>query len=87
MLAILGLAARADLIGFDFGSNFFKITLVKPGSPFSIVENVTSHRKTHSQLTIGDEQRLYGKDSFLAGAKKPKTTFSDVLRQLGTEYD
>ena len=36
----------ANVIGFDFGSNFFKIVLVKPGAPFTIVENVTSMRKT-----------------------------------------
>lgn len=86
LLACLSVVASANIIGFDLGSNFFKITLVKPGNPFKIVENVTSMRKTHSQLTIGAEQRLYGKDSFLAATKTPKTTFSDVLRQLGKEF-
>ena len=32
----------ANIIGFDFGSSFMKATLVKPGSPFSIVENTAS---------------------------------------------
>ena len=38
LIALLGsiLAGRADanVIGFDFGSNFFKIVLVKPANPF-----------------------------------------------------
>jgi len=34
--------ASADLIGFDFGSNYMKATLVIPGKPFSIVENTAS---------------------------------------------
>lgn len=34
--------ASADLIGFDFGSNFMKATLVIPGKPFGIVENTAS---------------------------------------------
>jgi hypothetical protein len=37
-------------------------------------------------LTIGTEQRLYGKDSFLAATKTPKTTFADVLRHLSKEF-
>jgi len=34
-------------------------------------------------LTIGSENRLYGKDSFLESGKYPKTTFSDILRIFG----
>lgn len=26
--------ASGNLIGFDFGSSFFKVTLVQPGNPF-----------------------------------------------------
>lgn len=64
------------MIGFDFGSNFFKIVLVKPASPFTIVENVTSKRKTESYMTIGPEDRKFGVDSYNSGIKVPKTTFS-----------
>lgn len=45
-LAISLLVVNANVLGFDFGNTFFKITLVRPGSPFSIVENTTSMRKT-----------------------------------------
>lgn len=57
LIALLSLivAVNANVIGFDFGSTFFKITLVKPGSPFSIVENLTSKRKTETMMTIGNE--------------------------------
>jgi len=48
-------SVSANVIGFDFGSTFFKITLVVPGKTFSIVENVTSARKTNSQMTINQE--------------------------------
>jgi len=51
----LCVAVNATVIGFDFGSTFFKITLVKPGAPFSIVENLTSKRKTDTMMTIGNE--------------------------------
>jgi molecular chaperone DnaK (HSP70) len=55
----------SNVIGFDFGSTFFKITLVKPGQPFAIVENTSTQRKTHNMFTITEETRLFGADSFL----------------------
>ena len=54
-LACLWAPASANVMGFDFGSTFFKITLVQPGNPFQIVENTTSKRKTDSQFTIAKE--------------------------------
>lgn len=58
-------AANAIVIGFDFGSTFFKITLVKPGQPFAIVENTATKRKTETMLTLpAEEARIFGADSF-----------------------
>jgi hypothetical protein len=45
-LAMTFTLSQCNVIGFDFGSSFFKITLVKPGQPFSIVENTATMRKT-----------------------------------------
>ena len=88
MLALLlVIGVQAQVIGFDFGSTFFKITLVKPGSPFSIVENTTSKRKTETMVTFGPENRLWGYDSFVAEGRYPKTTFSSVASFLGADYD
>jgi len=47
--------ASANVMGFDFGSSFFKITIVQPGRPFNIVENTTGGRKTESMMTIAAE--------------------------------
>jgi len=38
-------------------------------------------------MTIGSENRLYGKDSFLESSKYPQTTFADVLRVFGRSFD
>ena len=80
-------ANATSVIGFDLGSTFFKITLVKPGQSFQIVENVTSKRKTESMMTIGPEQRLFSADSFVAAARYPKTTFTEAASQFGVTYD
>ena len=39
-------SANLNVIGFDFGSTFFKVTLLQPGKGLEIVENETSLRKT-----------------------------------------
>lgn len=75
---------NCNLIGIDFGSNFFKITLVKPGSPFSIVENVSTQRKTNTMLTIPvDDGRIFGMDSFQEQSKHIVTSFHSLHRFIG----
>jgi len=77
-LALCFLSVRATLIGFDFGSSYMKATLVKPGQPFTIVENTASKRKTESMVSIGTENRLFGADSLLEASKYPKETFVEL---------
>lgn len=64
-----------------------KATLVKPGQPFAIVENTASGRKTEAMVTLGSENRLFGKDSFLESGKYPLTTFSELHRTFGKKFD
>jgi hypoxia up-regulated 1 len=84
---LLFATTQAHVLGFDLGNTFFKITLVKPGQPFSIVENLTSKRKTESMLTIADDVRLFSADAFNGAARFPKTTFANVAGYLGKEFD
>ena len=93
-LTLLGLVVlcalpvvSCNLIGFDFGSNFMKATLVKAGKPFSIIENTASKRKTETMVTIGAENRLFGADSFLESSKYPQTTFAQLHRLFGVPFD
>ena len=78
---------NANVIGFDFGTTFFKITLVKPGSPFSIVENLTSKRKTESMMSFGAEQRLFSADSIANHGRYLNNTFTDVASYIGMEFN
>jgi len=64
-----------------------KATLVKPGSPFGIVENTASKRKTETMVSLGVENRLFGADSLLEYSKYPKTTFTEMHRVFGEKYD
>jgi molecular chaperone DnaK (HSP70) len=78
---------QANVIGFDFGSTFFKITLVKPGQPFAIVENTATKRKTETWLTITEDERFFGVDSFTESTKYPVTSYSQMHRFVGQEWD
>jgi hypoxia up-regulated 1 len=75
------------VIGFDFGSQFFKITLVKPGQPFAIVENTATKRKTETMLTLNaDDARIMGADSYMEQSKYPKTSFHSLHKFVGMSY-
>jgi len=41
-----------SVIGVDFGSDFYKISLIMPGRSFVIVENSTSKRKTNNAISF-----------------------------------
>jgi molecular chaperone DnaK (HSP70) len=76
------------VIGYDFGSTFFKITLVKPGQPFAIVENTATKRKTETMLTLPNEEgRIFGADSFMEQSKYPLTSFHSLHRFVGRKAD
>jgi hypoxia up-regulated 1 len=78
---------QANILGIDLGSNYIKATLVQPGKTFQIVENSASKRKTETMITFGNEQRDYGADSFIASGKFPETTFSELHRNFGEQFD
>lgn len=42
--------SQASVIGIDFGSEYYKISLIAPGKTFLIMENTFSKRKTHTSV-------------------------------------
>jgi hypoxia up-regulated 1 len=40
----------SSVIGIDFGSEYFKASLISPGKTFEIIENETSKRKTYNSV-------------------------------------
>ena len=43
---------RSQVLGIDFGSNYYKVSMIAPGKTFEIVENETTKRKTHNVVLI-----------------------------------
>ena len=82
-VALLLAVANASVLGIDFGTQFMKIAIVRPGSPFEIVTDLSSKRKTPAAVIFGDSTRIYGFDALTLGARKPKNVFMRMSRLLG----
>ena len=75
---------NAQLIGIDTGSQYFKVALVKPGSPFQIVTNVHSKRKTATILGFDEAERRFGGDAVTLASRRPTQAISfDLVRRDG----
>ena len=83
LLLLLVTSTTAQLIGIDTGSAYFKVALVKPGSPFQIVTNVHSKRKTETLVGFEDGERRFGGDATTLASRRPKQAISFVPRLLG----
>jgi len=86
-LGLLLLAsAQSAVIGIDFGSQFYKAVLVQPGSPFKILENTSSQRKTENAMTFTSEERVFEKDAVTQSVSYPETTILQPLNLLGMQF-
>ena len=57
------------MMGIDFGSEYFKVTVIKPGKPFMIMENLLSKTKIETALGFKDDEISYSYDAL---SKKQK---------------
>jgi hypoxia up-regulated 1 len=51
------------VMGIDFGTDWFKVAVVKPGIPLEVVLNKESKRKTETVVTIRNGIRYFGSDA------------------------
>ena len=71
------------LIGVDLGSEFFKVTVIKPGKPFSMMENLQSKTKTLNAIGLKDNEILYSGDARNKKSRLPKNIFNYFSEFLG----
>lgn len=77
----------AAVISIDYGTDWFKVGLVKPGIPFDIVLNAESKRKTQSAITIRGSNRAFGSEALSLATRFPQDSFIGLKRILGRDYD
>jgi hypoxia up-regulated 1 len=84
-LIVLSLAALSygAVIGIDFGSEYFKVSMIAPGKSFVIVENMASKRKTNNAISFANNQRWYESNAMTKRLKFPQNTFVFTKKFLG----
>ena len=96
VLLIFGVGANAAsaALGIDFGTEYIKAAIAKPGSPIEIVLTKDSKRKeaaalafkpSRSQKTDKDAfpERLYGGDALAINARFPSDVYPNLKALLG----
>ena len=53
----------AALLAIDYGSDWIKASLMKPGVPFDVLLNKDSKRKIQSSVAWKRDDRLFGSDA------------------------
>jgi hypoxia up-regulated 1 len=56
--------AFASVLAIDYGTDWIKASLMKPGVPFDVLLNKDSKRKIQSSVGWKDNDRLFGSDAF-----------------------
>ncbi|KAG0254523.1 hypothetical protein BG011_005685 [Mortierella polycephala] len=77
----------AAVMSIDYGTDWFKVALVKPGIPFDIVLNTESKRKTQSAINIRGENRSFGSEALSLATRFPQDSFIGLKRILGRDYE
>lgn len=60
LLGALSPSVLASILAIDYGAEWTKISLVKPGLPFDVVLNKDSKRKVQSVVGWKKDERLFG---------------------------
>ena len=64
LLCFLVHQSYAAVLAIDYGTEWTKAALVKPGIPLQIVLTKDSKRKEQSVVAFKNQERLYGTDGF-----------------------
>ncbi|TPX35714.1 hypothetical protein SmJEL517_g01888 [Synchytrium microbalum] len=86
IIAIYSIQINASVVGIDYGLEWFKVSIVKPGVPLEIVLNKESKRKTQSIVTLRNHVRSFSTDAVNAGTRYPQDTYLSLKNLLGRKY-
>lgn len=100
VLLVFSISANAAsaALGIDFGTEYIKAAIAKPGSPIEIVLTKDSKRKEAASLAfkpsraqVHDKdaypERLYGGDALAVSARYPTDVYSNLKPLLGVSLD
>ena len=74
-------------MGIDLGTEFFKVTVIKPGKPFMMLENLLSKTKTEEVVGLKDDEITYAYDALAKKAKASANIFNYFSEFLGRRHN
>ncbi|KAJ3743119.1 Hsp70 protein-domain-containing protein [Lentinula detonsa] len=77
----------AAVLAIDYGSDWIKASLMKPGVPFDVLLNKDSKRKIQSSVGWKRDDRLFGGDAFNMASRFPSDSFSSLKILQAAPYD
>ncbi|KAJ8582405.1 actin-like ATPase domain-containing protein [Rhizopogon salebrosus TDB-379] len=77
----------ASVLAVDYGSDWIKASLMKPGVPFDVLLNKDSKRKIQSCVAWKKDERLFGSDATNIASRFPQDSFSSLKYIQGAPYN
>ncbi|KAI9282196.1 heat shock protein 70 family [Sporodiniella umbellata] len=74
-------------MSIDYGTEWFKVGLIKPGMPLDVALNKDSKRKTQSVVTFRNNERIYGSDAISLAGRFPHLTYTNLKSILAKSFD
>lgn len=87
LLLLFSICTNGAVVGIDFGSEFIKVSLVRPGSTFHIVLDETSKRKIPAIVAFDARERQFGNNALGLTVKKADSSYMFMQRLLGKKID
>lgn len=69
---LLSPAIRAAVLAIDYGAEFTKLSLVKPGVPLDVILDRDSKRKVQSVVGWKREDRVFGAEGKMSVSQVPR---------------
>ncbi|KAL1405468.1 lumenal Hsp70 protein [Vanrija albida] len=85
IVALLLPAVQAALLAIDYGAEFTKLSLVKPGHPFDVLLDRDSKRKISSVVSWKRDERVFGQEAKMSSVRFPETNYPYVKHLLASE--
>ncbi|KAG1467564.1 hypothetical protein G6F56_004344 [Rhizopus delemar] len=74
-------------MSIDYGTEWFKVGLIKPGMPLDVALNKDSKRKTQSVVTFRNNERIYGSDAISLAGRFPHLTYTNLKSIIAKRFD